>query len=79
MYGFIQVNCKDGMEYDHILTSFEKLNPFNKLESKYQHNSIKTCHGNKNLNTRISTIRKARAVLEMPFQILSLNKVEKYF
>ena len=58
--------------------SFEKLNPFNKLNSKCQYNSIKTCHSNKNLNTRSTTICKAGAVIEMPFQILSHNKVEKY-
>ena len=60
------------------LASFEKLNPFNKLNSKCQYNSIKTCHSYKKLNTRLTTISKAGAVIEMPFQILSHNKVEKY-
>ena len=69
---------KTVIEFDHILTSFEKLIPFNKLDSKSQYNSIKTCHSNKNLNTRLTTISKAGAVIEMPFQILSYNKVEKY-
>ena len=66
------------MEYGHILTSVEKLNPFNKLNSECQCNSINSCHSNKNLNTRLTTIRKAAAAIEMPFQILSLNKVENY-
>ena len=66
------------MEYGHILTSFEKQHPFNKLDSKCQNNSVKACHSKKNLNTRFTTIRKAGAVIEMPFLILSLNKVEKY-
>ena len=66
------------MEYGHILASFEKLNPFNKLNSKCQYNSIKTCHSNKTLNTHLTTICKAGAVIEMPFQILSHSKVEKY-
>ena len=66
------------MEYGHILASFEKLNPFNKLNSKCQYNSIKMCHSNKKLNTRLTTICKAGAVIEMPFQILSHNKVENY-
>ena len=61
------------MGYCHILASFEKLNPFNKLNSKCQYNSIKKYHSNKNLNTRLSTICKAGAIIEMPFQILSLN------
>ena len=56
------------MEYSHILTSFEKLNPFNKLDSRY--NSIETCHSNKNLNTRLTNICKAGDKTEMPFQIL---------
>ena len=34
---------KNGMECGHILASFETLNPFNKLNSKCQYNSIKTC------------------------------------
>ena len=38
------------MEYDRILTSFEKLNPFNKLDSKSQYNSFKANHSNNNLN-----------------------------
>ena len=63
------------MKYDHILTSCEKLNPFNKLDSKCHCNSIKTCHSNKNLNTCLTTICKAGAVIEMPFQILLLVKV----
>ena len=39
------------MEYDHSLTSFERLNSFKKLDSKCQYNSTKTCHYNKKLNT----------------------------
>ena len=70
LYTSKTVKKKNGMEYDHILTRFEKLNPFNKLDLKCQYNSIKTCLYDKNLNTRFTTIHKAGAVIEIPFQKL---------
>ena len=69
---------KSDSEYGHILTSFRKINSFNKLVSNCLYYSISICHSNTNLNVCLTTIHKAGAIIETPSQILSLNKVEKY-